>query len=181
MNGAPAEKREIGALRSDPNLERRHAMLLRKTFVLVGLPLLIGGAMPAFAQDSNAAGDAAAARADQPAQSERQFDPVARVQKRLDHLKAKLQIAPEQEQQWSAFANTVLAQVQQMKQAREAAQPRPTTAPERIDQQLARMKERTARFEAVADAAKGLYANLTPEQRQIADERLLNFRHGHHG
>jgi len=156
-------------------------MLSRKIVMAAGLPLLMARAMPRFAQDTSAAGDAAAARAEDAAQMQGQHDPVARVQKRLDDLKAKLQIAPEQEQQWSAFANTVLAQVQQMKAARQSMQARPTTAPERIDRTLARMKERTARFEAVAQAAKDLYAGLSPEQQKIADERLLGFHHGHHG
>jgi hypothetical protein len=157
-------------------------MLLRKTLVTIGLPLLIGGfggVAPALAQTDN--GAPAAASATEPVHSERHFDPVARAQKHLERLKAKLQITSEEEQQWSAFADTVLAQAQQMKAEHDSMGPRPATAPERIDWQLARMKERTARFEAVAQAAKDLYASLSPEQKQIADRKLLSFHHRHWG
>ena len=41
------------------------------------------------------------------------------------------------------------------------------------------MKQRTAAFETIAQAAKELYANLTPQQRKIADRKLLSF-HGVH-
>ncbi len=38
------------------------------------------------------------------------------------------------------------------------------------------MKERAAAFEAVGQAAKTLYATLSPAQQQIADEKLLRWR-----
>jgi hypothetical protein len=37
------------------------------------------------------------------------------------------------------------------------------------------MKERAAAFETVGQAAKALYAELSPEQQQIADEKLLRW------
>jgi len=161
-------------------------MLTRKRLMMVGLPLLIGGVggiAPVFAQtagaDSNARATAGAPSQSAEHAERRHFDPVARVQKHLDKLKAALQITPEQQAQWSAFADKVLAQVQQMKAERESMKARPATAPERIDWQLARMKERTARFEVVAQAAKDLYASLTSEQKQIADKKLLSFHHKH--
>lgn len=161
-------------------------MLIRKRLMMIGLPLLIGavgGVAPVFAQTAATDGNAAPATASAPSQREgtqrRHFDSVARVQERLEKLKAALQITPEQEPQWSAFADKVLTQVQQMKAEHESMKVRLATAPERIDRQLTLMKGRASRFEVVAQAAKDLYATLTPEQKQIADKKLLSFHHKH--
>jgi hypothetical protein len=42
------------------------------------------------------------------------------------------------------------------------------------------MKQRVAGFEAMGQAAKGLYAVLNPDQQQIADHKLLRWHGGHH-
>jgi hypothetical protein len=161
-------------------------MLIRKRIMMIGLPLLIGGVggvAPMFAQAAGTDSDAPAT-ASAPSQSaehteRRHFDPVARTQKHLDKLKAALRITPEQELQWSAFADKILTQVQQVRAEHESVKVLPATAPERIDRQLMLMKERASRFEVVAQAAKDLYSILTPEQKQIADKKLLSFHHKH--
>ncbi len=94
-------------------------------------------------------------------------------------LKSKLSITPEQEAQWSAFSDTVLQQVEQMKASHQQRKSIPATAPERIDRQVELMKQRVAGFEAMGQAAKGLYAVLSPEQQQIADHKLLRWHGGH--
>jgi hypothetical protein len=150
--------------------------------VLVGLPFLVsvvGTLDAALAQSADMDRDdeaIASARSDSAEGPEAQrHDPVAFAQKRLARLKAKLKITPEQEPQWSAFSDTVLQQMGQFKASHQGRTASAQTAPERIDRQVARMKQRVAAFEKVGEAAKTLYAGLSPEQQQIADEKLLRW------
>lgn len=155
-----------------------------KRSLFVALPLLIGSLAvlsPALSRAADAQSDepvAAAAAGDTPrAEHQRHHDPAAFVQKRLERLKSDLRITAEQEPQWSAFSNSVLQQMEQLKAAHQGMKERPTKAPERIDRQVEMMKQRLASFEAIAQAAKSLYGSLDPAQQQIADQRLLNFHH----
>lgn len=108
-------------------------------------------------------------------------DRAAFAQKRLAKLKSELRITPEQEAQWSAFSETVLLLMEQWKTAHQQARSAPVSAPERIDRQIERMRQSVATFEVMGQAAKELYAGLSPEQRQIADEKLLRWQGRHRG
>jgi hypothetical protein len=159
-----------------------------KILSFVGLPFVLSAVMvgtPLLAQSADAVSPEASV-ADAPqrvaaANDPRQQDPLAHAQKRLGRLKAALQITPEQETQWSAFSTAVLQQMEQFKAAREAMKNPAASAPERIDRQIETMKQRLAGFEAMGQAAKDLYAALSPAQQQIADERLLNWPRKHAG
>jgi len=159
-------------------------MLHSKKLLSLALPLMLSaavsiGAGVARAQSTDA-GDRTVAAEDQSQSTQRKHhDLAAYAQKRLDKLKAALSITPEQEPQWSTFADSVMQQVNQMKAAHQQGKDVPTTAPERIDRQIAMMKQRTASFEAIGQAAKGLYAALNPDQQHVADEKLLRW-HGEH-
>jgi len=134
--------------------------------------------------DTAADGPAVTAVVDGPqrvADSNDQHDPTAYVQKRLDKLKAKLQITSEQEIQWRAFSAAVMQQMEQFKAGRDAMKNNTAKAPERIDAQIAAMKQRLASFETIGQSAKDLYAILNPAQQQIADHRLLRWHHKHVG
>jgi len=156
-------------------------MKATRKFVLIAAPLLltaIGTSSPGFAQsaDEDRQDDAvASATADSSGAHAKRHDPVASAQQRLARLKSELAITAEQEPQWSAFTNTVLQQMEQFKARHHDGRTAARTAPERIDRRVAWMKERTAAFEAVGQAAKTLYAELSPEQQQIADEKLLRW------
>ena len=155
-----------------------------KKLLSLALPLMLSVAVGIAAgiarAESTDAGDQLAAAEAQPQSTQhRHHDPAAYAQKRLDKLKAALSITPEQEPQWSAFADSVMQQANQMKAAHDQWKDVPATAPERIDRQIAMMKQRTASFEAVGQAAKGLYTALNPDQRHVADEKLLRW-HGEH-
>jgi hypothetical protein len=151
--------------------------------LLFVLPLLIGSLAaidPALVRADDQQSDAVGAQQNaqqQQAREHRHHDPAAYAQKRLDRLKSKLQITPEQEPKWSAFSSTVLDQMERLKSAHRGMRGQPTKAPERIDRQVEFMKQRLAAFESIAQAAKDLYAALTPQQQLIADERLLRFHH----
>ena len=159
-----------------------------RKLVLVAVPLVLGAGValsPAFAQSAAADSEdeaIASAPPDAPAASQGQHhDPMASAQKRLTHLKSKLGITAEQEPQWSAFSDTVMQRVVQLKGARRGEKPAALTAPQRIDRRLAWMKQRTAAFEAIGQAAKELYATLSPQQQQIADDRLMRWQHCQRG
>jgi protein CpxP len=157
-------------------------MKATRKLVLIAVPLVLSAiavSAPSFAQSADVEREdatIASARADPAEADAKRHDPVAFAQQRLTRLKSELAITPEQEPQWSAFTSTVLQQMEQFKawhqgRNKTAAQ----TAPERIDRQVAWMKERTTAFETVGEAAKTLYAALSPEQQQIADEKLLRW------
>jgi protein CpxP len=155
-----------------------------KKLLSLVLPLMLSAAVSIGAgiarAESTDAGDQVTAAEDQSQSPQRKHhDPAAYAQKRLDKLKSALSITPEQEPQWSAFANSVMQQVNQMKAAHQQWKDVPATAPERIDRQIAMKKQRTASFEAIGQAAKGLYAALNPDQQHVADEKLLRW-HGEH-
>ena len=154
-----------------------------RKLVFIGVPLVMAAAAAStFAQSADADREdgAMVSAADAPAAVEgKRHDPVAFAQKRLDRLKSKLAITAEQESQWSAFSNTVLQQMELLKAEHWGRNSAARTVPERVDRRVAWMKERAAAFEAVGQAAKALYAELSPEQQQIADQKLLRW-HGRH-
>src|SRR5690349_11167082 len=80
----------------------------------VVLPLALTAFTPTLVR---AADDAPAAAADEQQGAQRHErhhrDPAQHVQKRLDKLKADLQIKADQEAQWSIFSNAVMQQVSQ--------------------------------------------------------------------
>jgi hypothetical protein len=176
------EGRAIAA-RWKRSIKETRSMQARKLFA-IALPLLIGSASafsPALLRAADQEPTAAAEQNAPQAQEKRHHDPAAYAQKRLERLKSKLRITAEQESQWSAFSNTVMQQMEQLKTAHRGMKEMPAKAPERIDRQVEMMKQRVASFETVAQAAKTLYAALTPDQQQIADQRLLSFHHHHAG
>lgn len=144
------------------------------TASVLALSLASARAADAISEPSStvlAAADAA------PANGQR-HDRAAWAEKRLAKLKTALQITPEQEGAWSQFSGSVREQMQQMRATHEQRSQMPATAPERIDRQIERMKQGVARFEAIGQSAKQLYAALTPEQQKIADQKLLRWQ-GH--
>jgi hypothetical protein len=102
------------------------------------------------------------------------MEPGARAEQRLTLLKSELKITGEQEALWKAFADKSKAQAEKGRQAmRERMQSdKPLTAPERMAQMQAMMKERVASMEAVNEAFTRLYTGLTPEQKAAADKHF---------
>lgn len=143
----------------------------------IALPLTMVAFNPALVRAADEEPAAAAESQSAPPAHAKHHDRGQHVQQRLEKLKADLHITAAQEPQWSAFSNTVMQQVAQFKAAHEGMKNMPTRAPERIDRQVEMMKQRLASFEAIAQAAKSLYASLSPDQQQVADQRLLNFHH----
>jgi hypothetical protein len=98
------------------------------------------------------------------------FDPAARAEQHLTWLKSELKPTAQQEPLWNAFAEKAKAEAGKgMRAMRDKAQDEKLTAPERMAQMNAIMKERLAAHEAVTDSFKRLYDSLTPEQKKVAD------------
>ncbi|NTV95667.1 MAG: Spy/CpxP family protein refolding chaperone [Thiobacillus sp.] len=102
------------------------------------------------------------------------MDPVARANKHLTELKAKLNLAADQQAAWQAFSGHVNDQAKKMMSMRDMmknnAQTMPKTAPEQMARMADIMKERSENMMKMADAVKTFYATLTPEQQAAFDK-----------
>ncbi|EKD96911.1 MAG: hypothetical protein ACD_23C01190G0006 [uncultured bacterium] len=91
-------------------------------------------------------------------------------------MKKILNISAEQEAAWTTFAKIMKQQKTEMMsvmQERHANSAKSTqSAPDRIDERTQLMKQRVAGMETVAAAMKQLYAVLTPQQKEILDNRF---------
>ena len=108
-----------------------------------------------------------------------------KVEERLTKLHDALNLSPDQTAAWDTFAAQAKERATQIK----AGRPDPEewaklSAPDRLDQIAARMKERQADLEAMAQSLRTFYAVLTPEQQKTVNEHF-RFRgpgpHGPHG
>ncbi len=97
-------------------------------------------------------------------------DPAARAEQHLTQLKTQLQITPQQEPLWQAFADKMKTSAGQGMKAMQQSMQQPMTAPERMNLMLEHMKQHTAAMEDVNESFKRLYDALTPEQKAIADK-----------
>jgi hypothetical protein len=155
--------------------------LLSSVLLSAGLAL---AAAPLAAQDATPA--AKDPKATQKAQRQARALPSERVESRIGELKSALNIAPAQEPQWNAFADTLRKQARagdERVKARRAsmekgAKPAPMTAIQRLEQRQAFMKAATASMDELLTTARPLYAALSPEQKKVADD-LMAKRGGH--
>jgi thiol:disulfide interchange protein len=95
----------------------------------------------------------------------------ARRAAHLAQLKEKLKLTPAQEPAWSSFASA--QQPPARAPGAERADFGQLTTPERLDRMQARQAERNARFARRADATRGFYAALTPEQQKTFDAESM--------
>lgn len=115
--------------------------------------------------------------------------PGERIDARLAYMKTALKITPAQEKPWNTLAAVLRrqahdmdAKIQEHRQAREAqgqTQPTPPTAIERLERRQQMLADAAKRTGAILTAAKPLYAALSPEQQQTANEMLMHGG-GHH-
>ncbi|HEY9234159.1 MAG TPA: Spy/CpxP family protein refolding chaperone, partial [Phenylobacterium sp.] len=108
----------------------------------------------------------------------RRPDPAAMAARRADHLRAALQLRPEQEAALKAYVGA--AQSKPMMPAPGARKKfAEMTTPERLDAQRAMMTKRLAAFDERVAATKRFYAQLSPTQQKAFD--TLQQRGGKHG
>lgn len=93
---------------------------------------------------------------------------------RLDALKSKLKLTPEQEPAWAAFESAVKAQ----KKAHHARHDMPEGA-DPMQARIEHMEQRLAGMKEVQKVRNDLYQVLTPEQQKVLNEHSSHGRHGH--
>jgi hypothetical protein len=120
-----------------------------------------------------AVGDAAGARAAEAARHSP--DPILTVRLQLARLGADLNVIAPQREQWCAYVDAVLRQMEQLIAARDQANAMTwnDAAGRKSKQRLIRQVIATPIL--LSDAAKKLYAVLTPEQQLAGGEKLLHF------
>jgi hypothetical protein len=90
---------------------------------------------------------------------------------RMSQLEEDLRLQPQQATAWGRFRDSVQRLLDDRRRAARTA-PAEATAPQRLDAIADGARNRLAAVEDVVDAAKALYAQLSPEQRSVADRRL---------
>jgi hypothetical protein len=103
------------------------------------------------------------------------------VEGQLAYYRTELGITDAQQPQWNAFADAVRASAQKLRQTygqamqQEAGQS--ATVPAQLERQIATLSVLLETTQAVAAAAKPLYAALSDEQKRTADELLAEHLH----
>ncbi len=92
-------------------------------------------------------------------------------------LKEKLKLTPEQEAAWNKFAG--VAKPEQRHRDRQGMRDEfgKMNTPQRVDKMLAMSEMRRARMAERAEALKGFYAQLSPEQQSMFDAEFMSRRH----
>ena len=105
-------------------------------------------------------------------------DPAQMAERHAEHLRAILQLRPEQEPALKAFIAAMQPSPEQMQRREgEHGEARNLPTPQRLDRLQARMAEHQAAFARRADAIKRFYAQLTPSQQRAFDALPMG-RHG---
>jgi protein CpxP len=100
-----------------------------------------------------------------------------KMAKRQAELHDKLKLNASQESAWNLFTAAITPTGTGKRPDR--AEWKNLSAPERMEKQLAMMKEREARMTSRLAATKTFYATLTPEQQKIFNENFMSGRrHG---
>lgn len=162
--------------------------------------LFLAGLLAASLGSVAIAQNAPQATAAQPAAGEAsgraRMDPAQRQQRMAEHhakrqaeLKAQLKLTPAQEGAWNQY--TAAMQPPAKGPRMDRAEFDKLTTPQRIDRMQQRSAERQAQMKQRGDAVKAFYAQLTPEQQKVYEERAMRGgrgegqrgggRHGHHG
>lgn len=95
--------------------------------------------------------------------------PEQRTERRAEHLRAVLQLRPDQETALRTFLQSSGPKGDREGMRGKRGEMANMTTPQRLDQMAARMKQRQARFEQRAAATKRFYAQLSPAQQKAFD------------
>lgn len=92
---------------------------------------------------------------------------------KLAFIKTELKITPDQEPAWNAFADSMREFAQRQSEVRERRRMdtdrQSLNLMERIDRKLQFMETNMGHLQQLAEAFRGLYGQLTPEQQEIAE------------
>ena len=97
----------------------------------------------------------------------------------MKDLHDALHLTPQQESAWQSYNDQIALTAQARVRQQAGARMLPSLdAPHRMDLIEAEMRQELADLRNRAQALKGLYALLTPAQRQIFDQRTLSPQNG---
>jgi hypothetical protein len=101
----------------------------------------------------------------------------------LSELKSKLELKPEQEAAWSAFASASQPAIRSMRGDRQGmhGEFEKLNTLQRLDRMLDKADARRARMAERIGVIKAFYAQLTPEQQGVFDAESMPNRHWDHG
>jgi periplasmic protein CpxP/Spy len=135
---------------------------------------------PASAQTTPSAANSGTAQT-QPRHHARML-PGQLVDGRIAFLKAELKITPAQETQWQQVATAMRENANALDQAISTAREQrgTTDAVQRLSQREQFAKVRTENDARLLAAFKPLYASLSPEQQQIANDLVIPHHGWHH-
>lgn len=109
------------------------------------------------------------------------MQPFRRIEGQLAYCRAELRITDAQAQPWNAFADTVRAQAERLRQVTQQAMTdvnEPGPAVQQMERRIALLSAHLEAMRAVAAAATPLYAALSGEQRRTADELMAEHFRG---
>lgn len=131
----------------------------------------LGFAAAGISNFAHSADDTAAPGAEQRAQF------AERMHQREVKLHDELKLTAAQEGAWKTFIVQMKPPMPPL-QRPDRAQTAALTAPERMDQRIAFMKQMEARLAVQSAALKKFYAVLTPDQQKILDRHFSQAQHG---
>jgi periplasmic protein CpxP/Spy len=159
-------------------------MRLRTPFLAAALftSVAVVGLMPALAQSTPAPTNSGAAQSEVRHHAMQRMLPGQLVDGRIAFLKAELKITPAQETQWQQVAGAMHENANSLDQAIKTA--RQDRGSMDAVQRLA-LREQFAKVRAENDARllaafKPLYASLSPEQQQVANQLVAPHHERHH-
>jgi len=92
----------------------------------------------------------------------------------VQELHEDLKLTAEQEPLWQAYVDKVRALGNDVARERGRRPAQASNVPQQIDRMVDAARNRLTALEDIAQAAKALYAKLSPEQQPAADPRLAN-------
>ena len=159
-------------------------MRLRRPFLAAALftSVAVVGLMPALAQTTPAPANSSAAQSEAHHHAMQRMLPGQLVDGRIAFLKTELKITPAQETQWQQVAGAMHENANSLDQAIKTA--RQDRGSMDALQRLA-LREQFAKVRAENDARllaafKPLYASVSPEQQQVANQLVAPHHERHH-
>jgi hypothetical protein len=159
----------------------------------LGVLLLAGGGSESYAQFGGRSGGgifggpSRGGRGERGAQKDsnqvdrpipQEIDSYEQTEHRLLLMEVDLRLAPEQQKSWQAFADKVLAYARDLSHERVLAGMPVSAATsigglQQIEQTTDLARQRLSELEEIRAAANSLYKTLSPDQKQVADARIV--------
>ena len=159
-------------------------MRLRTPFLAAALftSVAVVGLMPALAQSTPAPANSGAAQSEARHHAMQRMLPGQLVDGRIAFMKAELKITPAQETQWQQVAGAMHENANSLDQAiKTARQDRGSMdAVQRLGLREQFAKVRAENDTRLLAAFKPLYASLSPEQQQVANQLVAPHHERHH-